>query len=293
MTNLISYDDLPIYAPCRIISTNEDSDWVGIKHRTYHYESTDAIIPGINEFMIVAYNRGSVKLSRKVEGRWSIDQMGTGDISLLSRSDASHWTWKGDLEVEHIYLTDSFMGNIAKDVLRKELVDVHLNDVLKMRDPQNFALIQAIAAEGRSPALGGSLYAEALCTQLTINLLRSNASLTIRETQERGRLSDRQARLLNDFIDSLMDHQIKLVDLAELVCLGVPTFSRLFRKTFGVAPHAYVMRRRIQKAHNLLKFSPLAIKQIAAVCGFVDQAHLTRVFKKAFNRTPADFRLRG
>jgi AraC family transcriptional regulator len=69
------------------------------------------------------------------------------------------------------------------------------------------------------------------------------------------------------------------------------TFTRQFRESFGRTPHAYVVERRIDRARRLLVQSSLPIKEVASVCGFADQAHMTRVFQTHLHTTPAALRV--
>jgi AraC-like DNA-binding protein len=63
---------------------------------------------------------------------------------------------------------------------------------------------------------------------------------------------------------------------------------RCFTRTFGVAPHAYVLGRRIDAARRrLLDGRPLA--EVAVGVGFHDQSHLTRHFRRHVGTTPARY----
>ncbi len=77
---------------------------------------------------------------------------------------------------------------------------------------------------------------------------------------------------------------------AAAVALGAsPTqLARAFTNTFAIAPHAYVLGRRLDAARDrILGGAPLA--DVAADVGFFDQAHLTRRFKRFLGITPGRF----
>jgi AraC family transcriptional regulator len=75
--------------------------------------------------------------------------------------------------------------------------------------------------------------------------------------------------------------------------MGVWSFARRFRESFGSAPHAYVVEQRVERARRLLARSSMPLKEVASVCGFADQAHLTRVFHERLKTTPAAVRNRA
>ena len=71
---------------------------------------------------------------------------------------------------------------------------------------------------------------------------------------------------------------------------GVSRFRvlRLFKQRYGVPPHAYQLCLRIASAQKLLKTGHAAA-DVAAECGFVDQSHMTRHFKRLIGLTPARY----
>ena len=135
------------------------------------------------------------------------------------------------------------------------------------------------------------MYVEAVATQLAVHLLRNYASVTFPEPAGKGRLSPAQFRRLTEYIDSRLHEPLNLETLAEVVGVGMWTFTRHFRESFGRTPHAYIIERRIDRARRLLAQSRMPIKEVASACGFADQAHMTRVFRAHLRTTPAMLRL--
>lgn len=66
--------------------------------------------------------------------------------------------------------------------------------------------------------------------------------------------------------------------------------AREFRRYFGLSAGEYVRELRLQCAAALLAAGELAISEVASICGFADQSHLTRAFRRAFGVTPARWR---
>ena len=83
-----------------------------------------------------------------------------------------------------------------------------------------------------------------------------------------------------------MQDSITLAELAEVLNLGVWTFGRQVQRTLGCTAQALVMQHRIERATALLTADKLPLKQVAAVCGFSDQAHMTRSFRTHTGITP-------
>ena len=65
---------------------------------------------------------------------------------------------------------------------------------------------------------------------------------------------------------------------------------RKFRAEFGCPPHAWVLRRRLEQAKHQLARRDIPLKVVAASCGFADQSHMTRLFRRLAGMTPAEYR---
>ena len=83
---------------------------------------------------------------------------------------------------------------------------------------------------------------------------------------------------------------MSLAELAGVVQLSVFHFTRKFRAEFGCPPHAYVMRKRIERAKAQLAKRDIPLKVVAANSGFSDQSHMTRLFQRLLGVTPAAYR---
>ena len=72
--------------------------------------------------------------------------------------------------------------------------------------------------------------------------------------------------------------------------LSVSHFSRAFRATVGVAPHSWLLMRRIELAKDKIREGRLPLWEVALACGFSDQSHLTRVFTRKVGVSPGAWR---
>lgn len=93
------------------------------------------------------------------------------------------------------------------------------------------------------------------------------------------------ARCARDYIDARLNSSFSLRDLERAAQHDRWQLSRDFRALFGTSPHRYLIARRLDEARRLLARGGL-IGDVAFACGFSDQSHFGRLFKKAYGLTP-------
>jgi AraC family transcriptional regulator len=102
-----------------------------------------------------------------------------------------------------------------------------------------------------------------------------------------------------DFIDqtcrpqqchSIIGQTLRVSDLGDVVKLSTAHFSRVFKRSFGRGPHAYITQRRIGSAMALMRNSRLSLCDIAMECGFSDQSHFCRTFRQKRGVSPSTWR---
>jgi AraC family transcriptional regulator len=99
-----------------------------------------------------------------------------------------------------------------------------------------------------------------------------------------------QIRRVRDYVDANLSRRILVSDMSAIVQRSEAHFARAFKKTFGLSPHAYVLRRRVERASHLMLVSDDSLSDIALACGMTDQAHLCKIFRQTSGQTPAAWR---
>jgi AraC family transcriptional regulator len=78
--------------------------------------------------------------------------------------------------------------------------------------------------------------------------------------------------------------------IADACGLSVGHFSRAFRTSTGLAPHAWLLQARVEAAKALLRKPDASLSKIARECGFADQSHFSRVFAQRVGLSPGAWR---
>jgi len=106
----------------------------------------------------------------------------------------------------------------------------------------------------------------------------------------RGGLAPWQAQRVMTYLEAHLDEPIRIAELATLSRLSVSYFSVAFRRSFGSSLRTFLAGLRIERAQMLMLSTDQPLSQIALGCGFCDQAHLSRQFRRVVGRTPRSWR---
>jgi AraC family transcriptional regulator len=131
------------------------------------------------------------------------------------------------------------------------------------------------------------LYLQALGAVLAHELMRPTGQRN--ETPARGGLAGWQQRTVTAYIEEHLADQIPLAALAGLVRLSPYYFCRAFKQSFGLPPHRYHTRRRIEHAKALLARPAPSVTEIGMRVGFSDTSSFTTAFRKATGLTPTAY----
>ena len=93
-----------------------------------------------------------------------------------------------------------------------------------------------------------------------------------------------------DLADARYFEPLDVDDLARAAGLSRAHFSREFRRTFGVAPHAYLLTRRLERAAALLRTTDRSVADICVSVGLQSVGSFTTSFTRTFGKSPTVYR---
>ncbi len=91
-------------------------------------------------------------------------------------------------------------------------------------------------------------------------------------------------------VDQHCYSNLKLDALAHLCMMSLSTFKRKFKVEFGIPPHKYLLEKKLDRAMELIKNTPMSMVEVAEKCGFPEYSNFSVAFKKVFNHPPSYYR---
>jgi AraC family transcriptional regulator len=202
-----------------------------------------------------------------------------GALCIMPEGCGSEWEVAAPFRFVHLYLSDARLRSGFAHTHDCDARRLDLPEATFVSDPRLAAPLMQLA---RAAGTGDALFAESALAEL-YGALRSKQVIV------RGGLAPRILRRIDDWIEAHLDEVIHLDDIARLAGLSGFHVHRMFRLSRGLAPHAWITARRVDRARILLR-SNQPIAEIAIACGFSSQSHLTRAFRRQTGRTPAEYR---
>jgi AraC family transcriptional regulator len=165
-----------------------------------------------------------------------------------------------------------------------------LEDVPQRHDPDlvqsGLQLLQAL----QSDSSGSGVIYESLARVFVAQLIdRYGQTRDAAAPAGRG-LGPLQYKRVVDHVAENFAKPLPIEELALVAGISPAHFARLFKEVVGDTPHQFVMDYRVERAKALLADRTRALADIAIGCGFSDQSHFNRVFKRLSGKTPREWR---
>jgi AraC family transcriptional regulator len=238
-------------------------------------------------YAIVCMHIGpSVEVTCERGGRLRHGREVAGDLDIIPAHTPAAWETKQGGTTLVMRVPDELLRSVAVE-LDMDPNNVEIADRFQLRDPFIEHIGWAIKADLESGGAAGRLFRESLGTALAARLLQrhSRRSLPMRDPQ--GGLSAWKLKLVISHIEDNLESELSLAEIAQVAGVSVSHLKTLFRRSTGTPVHQYILRRRVERAKQLLQDQNLSIAQIAFATGFAHQSHLARHMRKILGVTPA------
>lgn len=198
--------------------------------------------------------------------RWTVSRPAT---SLLLRLDARHLRAVAE---------DMGLGSCG----------VHLVPSIHIRDPHIERIGWMMQAEDQAGYPGRRIFADSLASALAARLLALQSRRGAPPDTPVRALPEWRLRQVIEYVDSHLDRDLTLAELAAVAQFSVSHFKALFRQAVGVPVHRFVLDRRIERARHLLQDGRKNITEIALEAGFAHPSHMARCIRRAYGLRPSE-----
>jgi AraC-like DNA-binding protein len=194
------------------------------------------------------------------------------------------------LHAVEVEISNAAMETLAEDAAASWRGELDYVPGRAVADPTILGLCHSVLPEFEDARASESLLFDHVSRALATHVAEAYGGMRPNSMMRSGGLAAWQERRAKDFLAANLDGAVALADVARECRLSVSHFSRAFRQSMGVAPHGWLLNRRVELAKDLLRDRESSLSQIALRCGFADQSHFTRVFTRRAGVSPGAWR---
>jgi AraC family transcriptional regulator len=289
--SLVSPASVDTYLPTDPVLTS-GSKWNGIVaqvHEDFVFPQRRSV-PSLASHGIYLHLKNSTSLERWLEGRRVAEDVGVGDMTIVPAQRETEWRWSDPIRILHLHIQPSLLRHAAERSAGIDPDRLELIPRFGASDPLVKHIGQALLNELRAGPSDGQLYASQAAEMLAVHLLQKHGSMESNVNTYTGGIPSARLQRVKDFVEAHLSDDIRLDDLAQEAELSKYHFSRQFKKSVGLSPSQYVIKRRIKKGKELLEETDWLVARVSLEVGYESQSRFTTQFKRRVGTTPAAYR---
>ena len=188
------------------------------------------------------------------------------------------------------YLPRAALNAIADDANAPRIGDLNYRPGAGVNDVTISGLGHTMVPALSRPDEANRLFVEHVMLAVGAHVAQTYGGMRPVSRPVQGGLAPWQVRRAKEILSAKLDGDVPLKEVARECGLSVSHFSRAFRRSMGMPPHNWLLRRRIEVAKGKLRDNRMPLSDVAFACGFADQSHLTRVFTRMIGVSPGAWR---
>jgi AraC family transcriptional regulator len=231
---------------------------------------------------------GHRRAARRLDGGPVIESdIAPGAVFLAASSNLSWLRVAEPADALEVHFAPAYLDSVAAELGAPRCAG--LPDVGGAAD----ALVWSVSALFRSALRNGralpDVEASSQARRLAGHVLRRYAGLRGKD-RTAGALDRRRLARVTELVDAGLSERLTIETLAAAANLSPFHFARSFRRATGLAPHAYVTARRMERARELLLADGLSTAALGALVGYSNPAHFRESFARWLGMSPAALR---
>lgn len=195
-------------------------------------------------------------------------------------------TVMGEGEVVGVLQAGESYADIAPELAKPRYFD--LEPIWSMDDPVLENLVRLLLTKADN-GIADNIVASMVNIAIAVRIARRIAGPDVKLSPPTTLSPIRLSRVI-DYIEAHLDGPLTLAALAAQACLSPFYFSRSFKRSMGIGLHQFVIRRRIERAKQLVRYSQRPLVEIGLLVGFDSQASFSTRFHREVGMSPGNFR---
>jgi len=250
----------------------------------------DTVTQRADHHTLSLYVTGGYETYRETAHGWR-NGGGPDRFCLMPANSESKWNIGSHFSFVHLYCTDKHLRAIAEQIWDRSPAAIGLDEKTFASDERITQLYRHFLLSSDWQQRANHLTLTTASMLLLTHLVQHYSTVNWQLPSTKGGLSPAILRRTQDYIEHHLDSALTLDELALQAELSEFHFSRMFKQSTQLAPHQYVMQRRMIKAKALVCGTSQTLTEIALACGFSSASHFSNRFKTVWGVTPSGLRV--
>jgi AraC family transcriptional regulator len=284
------------YTKAQCLRPSRGKAWRDLKAWiTQPLRETDALaMPGVSEAYLAWTFSGEAEFQeREGNSPWITHRIKKGSFFLTTGGGPYECRWKA-LTPEPflsmmVFVELPLLKRALEEVFGAKASKVHLRDLSAFTDPDLNWMMEGVRQE-LIARRASPLRVQGLAQLIAMHLARHYAEVADDANAANSALPGFKLKQVTDWIESHLDAEFDLDELAAKADLSKFHFHRLFKQATGVSPAKYQLTARMTEARRRLRETKQSVVAIALDLGFSSPSHFAQVFRRETRMTPSEYR---
>jgi AraC family transcriptional regulator len=275
------------HTPAKVLSASRviATRWRASSERTLEFGAETTA-----DYHVVKIVLRTMNIQFSVSGRTVHDGVTTpGTVHVTEPAVPVRCLFRGPFDVLHLYVPNTLIAECARDMPGNH-APLLCTEAVPRKDIIVDSLGRALLEANRVGGSFGQTYADCISMAIVARLLASASRVATSERSRGSKLAQWRLKRAIDYVEARLNEPVSLADFASSAGLTRMHFAAQFRAATGLRPHEYLMRRRIERAQEMLVGTGMSLVDVALSVGFQTQSHFTSVFKRYAGQPPRAWR---
>ena len=270
---------------CQPLLSSSGLNWHGIQLDLYRHNACVLPKRSYSQYLLKIFLcEGTILQS--IDDEEKLAKVVPGDVAIIPPQTNYQASWHNEIEFILLSLHPDVVRELARS--KVQYASAKIQPRFSVKDPLISGISTTLNTQLEQDRNSCSSYAQILQDAIALHLLKKY-SVSTAATKNDG--YEKKLQVVVDYIEHNLAEKLTLDIIAEQANISKYYLCRLFTRYLDISPRQHIIKRRVAKAKQLLKYErSMQIVDVAYNCGFASHSHFNRQFNKSVGKSPKAYR---